>query len=344
MKKRIGVLICLVLALLCAVAAADVAINEKNFPDAIFRERVSAYDTDKNGKLSKSEIQSVTYIAIYNAGVEDLTGVEVFTGLKQLHCVGNDITSLDISKNTALDSLDCSSNRLTSLDVSKNTALRVLHCSDNRLTSLDLSKNKGLVSLHCEKNQLGSLDVSNSPNIGNLYCEENCLTNLNIGRNTGLAYLDCGDNQLSILDISHCSRLVQLTKEVSPAMDYLYGYGWFYDDDNDGFSDVTKPSLFADESVKIITDGSGVTKKLVSSIKLNATKKQLKKGKSYQLKATITPSDAANKKVTWSSSNKKIATVSASGKVKAKKKGTCIITCTAKDGSGVAAECRITVK
>ena len=55
MKKRIGVLICLVLALLCAVAAADVAINEKNFPDAIFRERVSAYDTDKNGYLSYEE-------------------------------------------------------------------------------------------------------------------------------------------------------------------------------------------------------------------------------------------------------------------------------------------------
>jgi uncharacterized protein YjdB len=81
----------------------------------------------------------------------------------------------------------------------------------------------------------------------------------------------------------------------------------------------------------------------VTKIKLNKTKATLKKGKSVKLKATVTPSKAC-KKVTWKSSNTKVATVSSSGKVTAKKKGTATITCTAADGSGKKVTCKITVK
>lgn len=58
-----------------------------------------------------------------------------------------------------------------------------------------------------------------------------------------------------------------------------------------------------------------------------------KVGKSYSFKTTVTPKDAANKKVTWKSSNTKVATVNSSGKVKVKKAGKATITATAKDGS-----------
>lgn len=80
----------------------------------------------------------------------------------------------------------------------------------------------------------------------------------------------------------------------------------------------------------------------VTSIKLNATKKTLVKGKTVALKATVGPTSASNKSVTWKSSNKKVATVTASGVVKAVGKGKAVITCTAKDGSKVSAKCTIT--
>jgi uncharacterized protein YjdB len=98
------------------------------------------------------------------------------------------------------------------------------------------------------------------------------------------------------------------------------------------------------------TDGSGkkatckiTVKTPVTKIKLNKTKATVKAGKKLTLKATVTPTKAY-KKVTWKSSNTKVATVSSSGKVTAKKKGTVTITCTAADGSGKKVTCKIKVK
>lgn len=82
----------------------------------------------------------------------------------------------------------------------------------------------------------------------------------------------------------------------------------------------------------------------VSKIALNKTGATLMKNETLDLKATVTPSNAANKAVTWKSSNTKVATVNSRGKVIAKSPGTATITCTAKDGSGKKATCKITVR
>ena len=90
-------------------------------------------------------------------------------------------------------------------------------------------------------------------------------------------------------------------------------------------------------------------KQPVTSVKLNRNSAILKvKGKAKQktvtLKATAYPKNANNKSVSWKSSKSKIATVNSRGKVTAKKKGTCYITATAKDGSKKSAKCKIVVK
>lgn len=84
-------------------------------------------------------------------------------------------------------------------------------------------------------------------------------------------------------------------------------------------------------------------KQYVTSIKLNAAKKTIYNGKSFTLKATVGPKTAANKAVTYKSSNTKIATVTAKGVVKGIKPGRVTITVTAKDGSKKAAKCQVTV-
>jgi uncharacterized protein YjdB len=81
----------------------------------------------------------------------------------------------------------------------------------------------------------------------------------------------------------------------------------------------------------------------VTGISLNQSSISIIKGKTYQLSASIQPSGASNRNVTWSSSNSNIATVSSSGKVSAKAAGTATITVTTKDGSKTA-KCTVTVK
>lgn len=103
------------------------------------------------------------------------------------------------------------------------------------------------------------------------------------------------------------------------------------------------------------TDGTNIVvyyrvtvKQLVTSVKLNKKAIPLRakgraKQKTYTLKATVSK-DANNKKVKWTTSNKKVAVVTSKGKVTAKKKGTCYISVTSTDGSRKSAKCKVTVK
>ena len=85
-------------------------------------------------------------------------------------------------------------------------------------------------------------------------------------------------------------------------------------------------------------------KQYVTSIKLNASTKAIYNGKSFTLKATVNPKNAAYKTVTFSSNNTRIATVNAKGVVVGKKPGTAYITVKAKDGSNKSARCKVIVK
>lgn len=81
----------------------------------------------------------------------------------------------------------------------------------------------------------------------------------------------------------------------------------------------------------------------VTGVKLNKSSLTLSPNESSTLTATIAPSNASNKGVTWTSSNTSVATVSSTGMVTAKKDGTTVITVTSKDGS-FTAKCNVTVK
>lgn len=78
------------------------------------------------------------------------------------------------------------------------------------------------------------------------------------------------------------------------------------------------------------------------SVSLNKTIYTIKKGKKIKLKATVNPKKSTQKKIIWTSSNKKTVTVTQKGTITAKKNGTAIITAKVK-GTNKKAKCKIIV-
>lgn len=80
----------------------------------------------------------------------------------------------------------------------------------------------------------------------------------------------------------------------------------------------------------------------VTSVSINPTKISLEVGKTYSLSSIISPANATNKVVTWSSSDETIVTVDNAGKITGKKVGSATITVTTQDGNKKAT-CTVTV-
>ena len=144
---------------------STILLSEQNFPDKAFREYIKAtFDKRADNKLVPAERKVVKKIDVeggYNGQkITSLKGIEFFYNLEELYCYDNQLSSLDVSQNTALQKLDCYQNQLTSLDVRQNAALTYLNCGNNQLTSLDVRENAALKSLFCSLNSLTSLDVS----------------------------------------------------------------------------------------------------------------------------------------------------------------------------------------
>ena len=188
-----------------------IPIDSTHFPDDNFIAYVElGCDKDHDGTLSQDELNRVTELYVDHANIKDLTGIELFPNLDKLDCKYNNLTRLDVSKNTKLTKLYCESNQLTGLDLSKNTALTELDCALNQLTGLDLSKNTALTVLYCESNHLTSLDLSKNTELTELNCQDNQLTSLDLSKNTALTKLYCALNQLTSLDLSKNTALTVL--------------------------------------------------------------------------------------------------------------------------------------
>ena len=89
-----------------------IAVNEENFPDENFRNWVLAQNYGKDGVLTDDEIMGITSINVRGKKIQRLKGIEFFTAMKTLNCSQNQLTELDMTKNTALTELQCYQNQI----------------------------------------------------------------------------------------------------------------------------------------------------------------------------------------------------------------------------------------
>ena len=143
---------------------------------------------------------------------------------------------------------------------------------------------------------------------------------------------------------------ITLTATVSPDNATNKSVTWSSDDEAVATVDTNGIVSAKSEGTATITAKAGeqsdtctvtVSKIPVSSITINGAEPTLVEGDTLILTATITPSDASYKTVTWTSSNDTVAIVDQNGKVTAKSVGTATIKATV---DGVTEECTITVE
>ena len=224
-----------------STAAADVAIDENNFPDKVFREFViKKADKDGNGILSKQEIEDCQMIMssddgqqqgiVLSKGITSLKGIEFFTNLIRLDISEDNLTELDLSHNeeleylqlyrTKLTSLDLSHNRklqklwltygeMTQIDLSANTELIDLEIHFVPITMIDLSKNTKLKEVSISSTQIEKIDLSNNPELQVLMLNSGKITTLDLSHNPLLCYLEAYC-EIKSLDISSCPELINV--------------------------------------------------------------------------------------------------------------------------------------
>lgn len=101
----------------------------------------------------------------------------------------------------------------------------------------------------------------------------------------------------------------------------------------------------ASENNKItenIMKPENTTNRPVAELKVSSNSVSIEEGKSTSVTATVRPNDAANKTLTWKSSNDSVATVS-NGTISGKKPGSCQVTVSTTDGSGLSQIIGVTV-
>ena len=305
-------------------------------------------------------------------------------GLEDLSCEGNGLTQLILGDAKKLRELNCADNSLTALKLSSCTNLWLLNCANNQLTGLALPKTARLSRVYCYGNAISTLDVHECPELVKTYksddYREQTMPSGKIICGWVRSPIDeiWADASVEIIidapvyvqSISLGNKTATLTRTgkqpkptltlkatVSPADADNPALTW--QSSNTKVATVDKSGKVTALKAGKVTitcaaaDGSGVkavcTLKVedakVTKVTLNKTKAKLKVGKTLQLKVKkFTPASPLNTKVKWTTSNKKVATVDKNGKVKAKKAGTAVITCTSQDNKKVKAKCTITVK
>ncbi|MFB9108790.1 T9SS type B sorting domain-containing protein [Flavobacterium gyeonganense] len=203
--KKTFLLFLFLSGLLCS--AQYTSIPDKNFEKALIDLGIDSGPIDR--RVLTTNINKITNLDLYGKEISNISGIEDFISLKYLNCDDNELSKVDLSKNTALTELIISANLLTKLDVSKNINLVKLNCLSNQIDNLNVSENLVLTDLNCQHNKLKKLNISNNLALKNLECSYNQLTSLDISKNTSLNSLGCTLNQLTTLNTSNNINLTE---------------------------------------------------------------------------------------------------------------------------------------
>ena len=212
-----------------AAPAGEIELSAEQFPDQVILTFAGTCDKDGNGSLSEAECMEVEELAMPNAGITDLKGVENFRNLQRVdvsqNAIGDftpvkDLSSLQILKvngNAAsvLDVTGCSSlkklyaqnSTFSELHVTGLGSLEEVRIENNHLTDLDLTGLTSLRALSCYGNQLHTLDARPAAALEVLQADSNGMESLLVEGLGNLKTLHCQNNNLQQISLSGLGAL-----------------------------------------------------------------------------------------------------------------------------------------
>ena len=124
--------------------SASCSDDDDNFPsdafkeikDNAFREFCKQFDTNQDGVLSKNEAMAVEGISIvgYETKRKSVEGLELFKNLTYLSYWGEEVTTIDLSKNTSLESVNISGTQIKNIHFGNLSKLRILNIHSKVIT------------------------------------------------------------------------------------------------------------------------------------------------------------------------------------------------------------------
>ena len=247
----------------------------------------------------------------------------------------------------ALIDIECWETQLTTLDVSGCPGLQHLDVGITPTATLDLRNNKELRYLGIFKTALTGIDLSANAELRAIVATySEALSTLDISANTKLDVLQIGGTAIKAVDLTANPSLAEAVKT-----EPLYGEGIAVFDFVETYDYGVKNRNMAQTYRLMIPEDARVTVGGTLAYKLNPVAIALDvpstvvlyKGWTLQANALMAPGNA-DTKVTWKSSNKKVATVSSKGKITAKKLGTATITATTDNKLTAKVKIKVTVE
>ena len=212
-----------------AAPVGEIELSAEQFPDQVILTFAGTCDKDGNGSLSEAECMEVEELAMPNAGITDLKGVENFRNLQRVdvsqNAIGDfapvkDLSSLQILKvngnpASVLDVTGCSSlkklyaqnSTFSELHVTGLGSLEEVRIENNHLTDLDLTGLTSLRALSCYGNQLHTLDARPAAALEVLQADSNGMESLLVEGLGNLKTLHCQNNNRQQISLSGLGAL-----------------------------------------------------------------------------------------------------------------------------------------
>ena len=353
------------------LSTLDISNNTKLMELHCFENKLTELDTVNN--------ESLWYLWCYDNNLKslDLSGNP---GLIELICSDNELTSLDLNGNRSLEQLSCQCNNLTSLDVSRNKKIKILECFSNPFVKLYIAKDPAKFShtyfgvdqepvvltesdwkytvdwninnsspmkttatavFQCTKKGEEGYVVSERMNVMFSFSEPDCETP---GIKEYIAKLPASDSRTM-------TAITEKNTTKIPATGHSWGEWKTTAKASIGKDGVETRICAKDNSHKqtrkipALTPTPAPTSKPVATptlaasdkIRLDKTEDTIVCGKTDTLKVSV---KNGKPRISWQSSDTKVAEVDANGKITAKMAGAAVITASSgKDR----AQCRVTV-